>query len=63
VAELADALDLGGNQDSRQEFAASSYAAVTSEFGAIMRAPILLQFFCTHFARIAFAQQSACEIS
>ena len=63
VAELADALDLGGNQDHRQGFGASPYAVVTSEFGALALAPVLLQFFCIHFARIAFAQQPACEIS
>jgi hypothetical protein len=63
VAELPDALDLGGNHRHRQKFAASSCAVATCEFGALMDAPILLQFFCTHFTRIALTQQSACEIS
>jgi hypothetical protein len=53
VAELADALDLGGNQEPHQKFAASSYAVVTSEFGAITDAPILLHPFHSHCIREA----------
>ena len=57
MAELADALDLGGNQDSRQKFAASSCAVVTSEFGDTHGRPassaILLHPLHSHCIRAA----------